>query len=194
MICAPVHTPLLRYAVQVIKNDMGTWPPPAKYLQLDRSHKWAGLHPRSIPVDGVGRVEGNSSSQVRETVLERSVRRLLEDMLTVPVVREAVRGGKDVPVDLAFVVRPRDEECCQSIEEEIYVAVEAQGPQHFVSPRCPREIRSSRLKRLLRQFAGWRVVSIDHKVWSKMPLDERQDMLRDELADLPNSVWRTPQE
>jgi hypothetical protein len=131
-------------------------------------------------------------------------------MLTVPVMREAVKDERDLPVDLAFVVQ-REGGVGRSLksgrggkkvshngqhsrsEGNFFVAVEAQGPQHFVSARCAREIRSSRLKRLLRQFVGWHVVNIDYKVWSKMQLAERQDWLREELAYLPSSVWRTPE-
>lgn len=122
---------------------------------------------------------------VRSSPFERSVMAALQAELTVPVLQEAVLEGSYVSVDLGVVGRGRT----WRRGEAVFVAVEAQGPKHFVTKRAA-ETRSSVAKRLLREFAGWHVVAVGHREWRKAGERGQRRLLRQRLSMLPPRCWR----
>lgn len=122
---------------------------------------------------------------VRSSSFERSVMTALVAELEVPVLQEAVLEGSFVSVDLGVVGRGRT----WRRGEAVFVAVEAQGPKHFVTKRAS-EKRSSVAKRLLRQHAGWHVVAVGHREWRKAGERGQRQLLRERLSMLPARCWR----
>lgn len=148
---------------------------------------WQGLHPHSVTVGHTAAAAADVAAPApHQSPLERSVCLFLQEMLTVPLVHEAVLPGTCLPVDLALVASRGAGRSAAGA----FVAIEIQGPHHFVSNKRIVETRSSAVKRRLRQCAGWAVVKVEYKAWKRAKGVQRRDMLRELLAELPDWAWR----
>ena len=169
----------------------GRWPPAATYLELPSvvawcaETAWASLHPHCVTVGCKSAAEPDKEPRNHQSPLERSVCTFLQELLIVPLANEAVLPGTRVPVDLAIVAARG----LGHGSADACLAIEIQGPHHFVSNRCIRETRSSAVKRRLRQCAGWTVVNVEYKDWKRASGVQRRDLLRELLADLPDWAW-----
>jgi len=151
----------------------------------DCDSKYAAASKPQLSSSGPSKHGRRKRSTLRSSSFERSVVAALRAELEVPLLQEAVLEGSYVAVDVGLVGRGRT----WRRGEAVFVAVEAQGPQHFVTKRAV-EKRSSVVKRLLRQHAGWHVVAVGHREWRKAGHGGQRRLLRERLSMLPARCWR----
>jgi hypothetical protein len=111
--------------------------------------------------------------------LEKSIVCALHRELKVPIIQEAVPEGSYVALDVAIVSKSKQK------HSAVFVALAVQGPHHFVC-KLAKEFRSSGVKQLLCQRAGWHVVALNFKDWKGSGLRSRRNFLRQKLVVLPH--------
>jgi hypothetical protein len=165
------------------------WAPVPEYLELPADalecavSSWRSVSKHAPEIDGIW-LPINHSQEVRQpSPLEKSVVRALQRELKVPIMQEAVLEGSYVAVDVAIVSKSKQK------RSAVFVALEVQGPHHFVS-KLAKERRSSHVKQLLRQRAGWHVVALNFKEWKSTGLRSRRHFLREKLVVLPDHCWK----
>lgn len=165
------------------------WADVPEYLELPADtlesavSSWRSVSKHAPEIDGVWLPINHEVETRRSSPLEKSVVHALQNELQVPIMQEAVLEGSYVAVDVAIVGKSK-----RKRKNAVFVAVEVQGPHHFVS-RKAKERRSSRVKQLLRQHAGWHVVALSFKEWKKNTGSRRQ-LLREKLSVLPEHCWK----
>ena len=176
--------------VQVKLPGVTEWADVPEYLELPSDtlesavSSWRSVSKHAPEIDGVWLPINHKQETRKSSPLEKSVVRALRNELKVPILQEAVLEGSYVAVDVAIVGKPKRK------RRAVFVAVEVQGPHHFVSKKA-KERRSSRVKQLLRQHAGWHVVPLNFKEWKSTGLHARRQLLREKLAVLPDHCWKS---
>lgn len=155
---------------------------PSETLQSAVS-SWRSVNKHIPEIDGVWLPLNHGKETRKSSPLEKSVVKALENELKVPIMQEAVLEGSYVAVDVAIIGKVKRK------KQAVFVAVEVQGPHHFVS-RKAKERRSSRVKQLLRQHAGWHVVPLSFKEWKRTGGHSRRQLLREKLSVLPAHCWK----
>eukprot|EP00892_Ulva_mutabilis_P010062 jgi/Ulvmu1/7428/UM036_0089.1 len=178
-----VWLPLQSHAIQHC-DPLGQAVVPHREYEGDETHQGLG-DSSSPPVECETEPGAKRKHVVRGSPFERSVMAALQSELDVPILQEAVLEGSYVSVDMGVVGRGRT----WRRGDAVFVAVEAQGPQHFVTKRAA-EKRSSVVKRLLRQHAGWDVVAVGYREWRKAGVGGQKRLLRERLDMLPARCWR----
>jgi RAP domain len=175
--------------LQVKMPSVTEWAAIPEYLELPADtlecavSSWRSVSKHAPEIDGVWLPINHNQEIRKSSPLEKSVVRALQSELNVPIMQEAVLEGSYVAVDVAIVGKAKRR------RSAVFVAVEVQGPHHFVS-KVSKERRSSRVKQLLRQHAGWHVVALNFKEWKSTGLKSRRHFLRDKLSVLPEHCWK----
>lgn len=180
------------FEMQMKMPSVTEWAEVPKYLELPSEtlesavSSWRSVSKHAPEIDGVWLPINHKHETRKSSPLEKSVVRALQSELNVPILQEAVLEGSYVAVDVAIVGKARRKRTA------VFVAVEVQGPHHFVSKKA-KERRSSRVKQLLRQHAGWHVVALSFREWKSTGLHSRRQLLREKLAVLPEHCWKAAQ-